>query len=88
MFLERDDIIKFYELSKHYNPLSTNIGIIGDAKYITNKIKSIKKATPYNIFIQDDTQLRYRFIYDDMETTYYGIQTLDDLAQLYFRKYI
>jgi len=88
MFLDRDDIIKFEALKKHYDPIATNIGIIGDREYVEKKIKSIIKATPHNLLIQNESKLCYRLMLDDKETTYYGIQQLDDLDNLYFRKYI
>lgn len=88
MFLDRDDIIKFEALKKHYSPTSTNIAIVGDAEYVKKKITSIARVIPHTLFIRNEKQLCYRFILDDKETTYYGIETLDDLENLYFSKYM
>lgn len=88
MVLGRDDVIVFDALQKHYNPVAVNIGIIGDTEYIKKKIGSLAKVVPHDLLIRNDKELCYRFMLDDIETTYYGIRTLDDLDNLYFKKYI
>lgn len=88
MFLDKEDAIKFEVLKKHFDPISTNIGILGDKEYIEKKIASIIKVTPHDLLIRNDKELYYRFLFDDKEITYYGIQQLEDLEHLYFRKYI
>lgn len=90
MELNRNDIIKFYTLYSHYNPLSNNIGIIGDLKTFNDYIKKVDKSfekIKYNKFFNED-KTKYTIICDDIEYSYVMIQTTEDLKNLYFKKFI
>lgn len=89
MKLNKEDIIKYWELKEHYNQASPNIGIIGDNKYFKRKVKSIIKKIKHYDFIYANKELtRYTIINNGIETTYIQLENLEDLKDIYFKKYI
>lgn len=90
MELDKIDIIKFYILYRHYNPISNNIGIIGDTNRFKNYIKDILKALRKSRcrVISNEDKTKYTIIKDNIEYTYALIRNTDDLKGLYFKKFI
>ena len=50
-------------------------------------MKAILKVTPYDWLSANEDKTKYIIIKDDIETSYWQIESLDDLRGLYFRKY-
>lgn len=89
MKLDKNDLIKYYELKSHQKEASTNIGIIGDIKYFKKTMSSILKSIKhYDCMFANKELTKYTIINKGIEQTYIKIETLDDLGNLYFYKYI
>ena len=89
MELNKNDLIKYWELKSHQKETSSNIGIIGDKKYFKKKMKVILKAIKHYDFMFANKELtKYTMINNGIETTYIQIEKLDDLGNTYFKKYM
>ena len=88
MELSKNDLIKFYELRKHQDDLSPNVGIVGSRKEFNLKVKEILETTDHDlVHITNDGQ-QISIFNGDIEVCYINIQSLDDLQGKYFRKYM
>ena len=89
MKLDKEDIIKYWELKEHQNDISSNIGIIGDKKYFKKKVKAIlKKLKHYDFMYANKELTRFTIINNRIETTYIQLENLEDLKDMYFKKYL
>ena len=89
--LNTEDVIKFYSLLKCYNESAINIGIIGDKHKFEYQMRNILEALKNKStkIIQNKEGTRVRILLtDDREFDYYHIQTLSDLGDLKFKKFI
>lgn len=95
VMLNERDVKVFYELNSRLNPISRNIGVIGDDKKFKHKIsllnkkyKSSSKKAYNNIKIISNNTDVYRVIIQDLEYSYIKISSVNDLIGRTFRKFI
>ena len=89
--ISKNNIRIFYELYKHFDICSRNVGIVGSKKTFLKYIRNIRNT--YNKFssrmlIDSNGSLRYTIFVDDIEYTYIQINSVDDLEGKFFHKYI
>jgi len=89
--LNRDDIIKFYELHSRLSPTSSNIGVVGNRHrfeiLVRDLLKRYKKDKNVKIRI-NPLKTHINIIQNDVETNFIHIQDLNDLTGRFFRKYM
>lgn len=88
MIFEEEDVIKFYELLKHYNKISPNIAIIGSKKKFNNYVKETLKNIDYDVVYKNEIGTKYTILKGDMEYTFIHVRDTIDLKGNYFRKFI
>ena len=80
----------FYQLFIRYNPISPNIGIIGNSKKFEQYIKKVLaefKNTGARIIVSENKKV-YRILINDIEYTYIHITDTTDLRGRTFKKFI
>ena len=90
--LNEADIMKFYELYRHLDIKSPNIGIVGDTykfrRYTNDFIKKYKKRNKDIKIICSREGKQCTILIDDIEISFMKISTYQDLTGYKFRKYL
>lgn len=91
--LEKNDIVKFYQLLARLDKNSTNVGVIRTKQeftaFVKNLMKKYKGDKNIKVMINDAGNIARIFnIITDTEISYIHIDNFIDLEKHFYRKYI
>ena len=91
--LEKNDIVKFYQLLARLDKNSTNVGVIRTKQeftaFVKNLMKKYKGDKNIKVMINESGNIARVFnITTDVEISYIQIDNFIDLEKNFYRKYI
>lgn len=87
MEINEEDVIKFYELQSRYDPIATNIAIVGNKARYKNYVKRYLEDYKGKVLMNIDKGITRIFI-NDVEYSLIHIRNTIDLRGYKFRKFI